>query len=117
MELSIPDNEHLTSGELLGRILVLTWTDGHRSELPLDALRRACPCATCGDSGPAKSRSPLHVLAPTAPSEVRDIQAVGLYALQFFWSDGHETGIYSFELLRALCECPECSRSPDQSAS
>ena len=109
MELEIPPNEQLADGELLGRILILHWKDDHRSELPLEAVRRACPCATCGDKGSGKPRSPLHVLAPTAPSEVRAIQVVGRYALQFSWSDGHDTGIYSFDLLRALCECPECN--------
>ena len=36
--------------------------------------------------------------------EIRDISIVGRYALNFRWSDGHETGIYSFRYLRELCE-------------
>jgi DUF971 family protein len=36
--------------------------------------------------------------------EIRDISVVGRYALNFRWSDGHETGIYSFRYLRELCE-------------
>lgn len=108
MELSIPPNETLAGGELLGVILILQWKDGHRSELPLDQVRRACPCAACGDKGSGEKRSPLHVVAPIPPSAVRTIQPVGRYALQFHWANGHETGIYSFELLRSLCECPEC---------
>ena len=35
---------------------------------------------------------------------------VGNYALSFSFSDGHGSGIYSFESLRRLCACPECSR-------
>jgi DUF971 family protein len=34
---------------------------------------------------------------------------VGRYALAFEFSDGHRTGIYSFDLLRELCECDVCS--------
>ena len=37
-----------------------------------------------------------------------DIQLVGRYALHFRWSDGHSTGIYSFETLRQICPCPQC---------
>jgi DUF971 family protein len=47
------------------------------------------------------------VLKPDSISEkieIRDISIVGRYALNFRWSDGHETGIYSFRYLRELCE-------------
>jgi DUF971 family protein len=33
---------------------------------------------------------------------------VGRYALAFEFSDGHQTGIYHFDLLRQLCECESC---------
>jgi hypothetical protein len=33
---------------------------------------------------------------------------VGNYALSFAWSDGHQTGIYTFGHLRDLCPCPQC---------
>jgi DUF971 family protein len=36
--------------------------------------------------------------------EIKDLSLVGRYALNFRWSDGHETGIYSFRYLRELCE-------------
>jgi DUF971 family protein len=36
--------------------------------------------------------------------EIRDLSLVGRYALNFRWSDGHETGIYSFRYLREFCE-------------
>jgi DUF971 family protein len=36
------------------------------------------------------------------------VAPVGNYALQFVWSDGHETGIYTFEYLRKLCPCSQC---------
>ncbi|HIK57566.1 MAG TPA: DUF971 domain-containing protein, partial [Nitrospinaceae bacterium] len=34
--------------------------------------------------------------------------AVGLYAIQFYWNDGHDTGLYTHELLRQICECRAC---------
>ena len=39
---------------------------------------------------------------------LQDVQPVGRYALQFTWSDGHDTGIYSYALLRRLCQCDIC---------
>ena len=39
---------------------------------------------------------------------LQDIESVGRYALQFKWSDGHDTGIYSYTLLRGLCQCDLC---------
>ena len=39
--------------------------------------------------------------------EMKDLSLVGRYALNFRWSDGHETGIYSFRYLRELCEQSE----------
>ena len=106
--LAIPPGDRLTEAELLGRILVLHWRDGHRSELPLPTLRSHCPCATCAGAGREK-KSALRVVSATPPADVDLIQAVGRYALQFFWRDGHATGIYSFDLLRRLCQCPECA--------
>lgn len=37
------------------------------------------------------------------------IHPVGRYAIQFIWSDGHMTGYYTYEYLRKICPCPECS--------
>ena len=39
---------------------------------------------------------------------LQDIEPVGRYALQFKWSDGHDTGIYAYKLLRGLCQCDLC---------
>jgi DUF971 family protein len=86
--------------------LRITWRDGHESAYFVSELRRACPCASCVDEFTGE-----RVLRPEDVSDdVRPIrlEPVGRYALQFQWSDGHATGIYPFELLRALCPCPEC---------
>ena len=49
----------------------------------------------------------LHVLRP-GEYELNSIQTVGNYALQLIWGDGHQTGIYTFDYLREICECKEC---------
>lgn len=86
--------------------LAIDWRDGHHSEYEPRALRLACPCAECVDEFTGQ---PL--LDPRrVPFEVYPIavQWVGRYALSFEWSDGHSTGIYTFEALRELCPCDGC---------
>ena len=66
------------------------------------AIRLACRCANCIEE---MSGRPL--LDPTSvPDDVQPlrISGVGRYALQISWSDGHDTGIYTFEQLRELSD-------------
>ena len=89
-----------------GRALEIRWKDGHTSVYEPRHLRLACPCAGCVDEmtgqptlTPDKVPEKIHIAA---------IHYTGRYALQFIWSDGHDTGFYTFETLRALCTCGEC---------
>ncbi len=85
----------------------LTWADGHESPLPAALLRRACPCAGCIHEWTGEQ-----LLAPDSVAEDLEVSAVrrvGLYALQFVFSDRHDTGIYTWDRLRELCPCPACS--------
>ena len=82
--------------------LQITWADGRVCVYEAALLRRACPCAQCVDEWTGE-----RTLKPQAISdeiEIADLNIVGRYALNFRWSDGHETGIYSFQYLRGLCE-------------
>jgi DUF971 family protein len=82
--------------------LRITWADGQVCHYEAPALRRACPCAQCVNEWTGE-----RVLRPESVSgelSIEDISIVGRYALNFRWSDGHQTGIYSFRLLRELCE-------------
>jgi DUF971 family protein len=93
------------------RQLLITWVGGHASAYPLDALREACPCAECrgGHSKMGPEFDPnLIELTPARSYEARDMQLVGNYALQFYWSDGHSAGLYTWEYLRRICPCPIC---------
>ena len=96
-----------------GRELALAWADGHESYFPFDELRRSCPCALCRGQRDAPP-DPLRIVKAPARGEVAiaRLVPVGAYAVQIVWSDGHDTGIHSFESLRRSCPCPEC-RSRD----
>jgi DUF971 family protein len=86
--------------------LRIVWRDGHLTELEPLALRLACRCAGCIDEFTGKPiLDPSRVAPDVYPLEIRH---VGRYALAFRWSDGHDTGIYPFELIREICPCPEC---------
>jgi len=80
----------------------IVWADGRACRYLAPALRRACPCAQCVNEWTGE-----RVLQPEGVSDdltITNAQLVGRYALAFKWSDGHETGIYSFRYLRDLCE-------------
>lgn len=82
--------------------LRITWADDRVCHFSATDLRRECPCAQCVNEWTGQ-----RVLKPDAISEelkIADLNVVGRYALNFRWSDGHETGIYSFRYLRELCE-------------
>jgi DUF971 family protein len=83
--------------------LRILWDDGHESLLRFARLRSECPCASCN----TRPRQPpaLQLVGTGAP---RGLEAVGNYAIQITWSDGHASGIYSWEALRRLCECEAC---------
>jgi DUF971 family protein len=99
-----------------GTGMEIDWRDGHQSVWTFFWLRHACPCATCHEEREASGRKPgvpkpksqtLLVMyeAPVKPVEV---SSVGKYAMRFKWSDGHESGIYSWEYLRRQCQCEPC---------
>jgi DUF971 family protein len=88
--------------------LRITWADDCVCQYSAVGLRRVCPCAQCVNEWTGQ-----RVLKPEAISEeltIVDLSIVGRYALNFRWSDGHETGIYSFRYLRELCEQDELQR-------
>ena len=89
--------------------LVIEWNDGHNSVYTWRHLREHCPCATCREEH-GRPADPLRVLKPAElqPLAPTAMPAVGRYAYKIVWNDGHETGIYTLEYLRSLCQCPEC---------
>lgn len=86
--------------------LGIVWSDGHHSLYNVRDLRLQCRCAVCIDEWTQEKI----LKDETVPADVKPIhiESVGRYALRFDWSDGHGTGIYTFEHLRSWCECPQC---------
>ena len=80
----------------------ITWADGRVCNYHAAILRRSCPCAQCVNEWTGERTLKPEAIANEV--EINDVAVVGRYALNFRWSDGHETGIYSFQYLRNLCE-------------
>jgi DUF971 family protein len=92
------------------RRLRVTWSDGHVGTYGYDFLRGWCPCAMC--QGHQVVELTYH--PPAAPVDPVRIAPVGNYGLSFGWTDGHGSGIYRFDYLRALCSCPEHTRQREE---
>lgn len=105
--------------------LAVRWQDGAQGTIPARLLRTYCPCANCREargegnherplSAPptdpvaggksAKKRTSLTIVQNSLEEELdlREVWAVGNYAIGLRWADGHATGIYPFKLLREL---------------
>ena len=91
--------------------LTIIWGDGHQTVFPLQGLRKACPCAVCagGHENMGKPINPdIFKKPPTQPWTITNLQEMGNYAVQIYWGDGHNTGIYQWESLRSMCPCDIC---------
>jgi DUF971 family protein len=72
-------------------------------------LRLACHCTTCRDELTGRELlDPASVPEDIHPAHV---SLVGNYAIKIRWSDGHDTGIYTYEYLLSLCSCERCRRA------
>ena len=88
----------------IGNELAIKWDDGGENFIPLEKLRRGCPCAGCkGETDILGNvyKNSEKALTPKAFELVR-IVGVGGYAVQPVWADGHSTGIYSFDYLKRV---------------
>jgi DUF971 family protein len=105
----------------------ITWADGHASHYDFHYLREECPCATCNDergkkealaaaAAPGSSAFPaLPMFKPKPRAAAANV--VGNYAVQISFTDGHSTGIYSYDHLRSICPCPVCAQAFRKPAS
>lgn len=101
---------------LEGRRLAIDWSDGQQRRYSVRELREKCPCATCrerrredDDDQEAAEPDPsaLRVLPvlkaeEARPLEVTAMRPAGQYAYNIQFSDGHNSGLFTFELLRQL---------------
>lgn len=107
--------EHIAISKSKG--VKIDWSDGHRSEFSLAFLRDECPCATCTGAHGTEPRktsyaapaqaNPFPMFKPAL--KMLNVEEVGAYAIRIDWSDGHNSGIYSWDHLRKLCPCAECA--------
>jgi DUF971 family protein len=107
------DPEHIAISKSKG--IQIDWKDGHHSDYGLTWLRDKCPCAACTGAHGTEPRKP-EAGAPATPFpmfkpslKMLAVEAVGNYAIRIDWSDGHNSGIYSYEHFRSICPCQQCN--------
>ena len=82
------------------RTFVVRWADGGETRLPYREMRISCACAVCVDELTGERRLDPDTVPPDVG--VDDMEQVGLYGVRIHWSDGHRTGIFTWERLRKL---------------
>ncbi len=89
--------------------LLIDWQDGHQSTYTWKHLRDNCPCAGCREER-LQPPDPFRILKPDELQPLAPVAMtpVGYYAYKITWSDGHDSGLYTLESLRELCQCPAC---------
>ncbi|QDT00774.1 DUF971 domain-containing protein [Adhaeretor mobilis] len=96
--LTLLDDQHLQ----------IVWSDDVEHVYPLRTLRERCPCASCNEKrkAPPPPSTQLNVLAPeeTRPLAIAQMNPMGRYAYSIHFSDGHDTGLFTLDFLRALGE-------------
>ena len=116
MSRELADPAHIAISKSRG--ITIDWIDGHKSIYSVAFLRDTCPCAACtGAEGGVPQRTdyqneakaaanPFKMFKPTL--KMLEVGEVGAYGVRIDWSDGHNTGIYSFRHLRKVCPCGQC---------
>lgn len=82
------------------QVLEVTWPDDRVDRLGYHLLRGECPCAACRNEWTGE-----RVLDPSSirpDLKLTGMENVGTYAVQLAWNDGHSSGLFSWETLRAL---------------
>jgi DUF971 family protein len=95
-----------TDIQIIGQELAVKWDDGGESFIPLEKLRRRCPCAACQGERDILGqvyKNPERKLS-VAAFDLKKILQIGGYAIQPVWADGHATGIYSVAYLKRVAE-------------
>jgi DUF971 family protein len=96
--------------------LTVVWDDSHVSNFTMQELRDGCPCAGCKGEvlfGRVYRPAQLPMFSP-GMYDLVGLTPVGQYAVQAKWKDGHDTGLYSWEYLRAICPCPQCTKQREE---
>ena len=91
--------------EAIGHEIAIVWSDGAEQYIAMEKLRAASPSAENTGERDLVGR----VYGGTEQQEFPGVtvtgwRIIGSYAVQFSFSDGHDTGLYAFDYLRALGE-------------
>ncbi|QDV26314.1 DUF971 domain-containing protein [Aureliella helgolandensis] len=96
--------------------LRIEWSDGSVRIYTPAKLRAICPCATCREKRSATSGEspkprllPVLSIAETQPIQVTRMRPVGNYAYNIGFSDGHDSGIFTFDFLHEVGQSPEAA--------
>ena len=89
--------------------LSIKWSDDVETRYDAVTLRRSCPCAGCINEWTGEKM--LDDTNVPADLSINQVSIVGRYALNFHFSDGHDTGIFSFAFLRKLSDSGEPVRT------
>ena len=99
------------------RGLTIEWADGSTSYYTIAYLRRMSPSADMRQLRDEMTKNPLTVLPSSAsagPLTAADAELVGNYAIRIRFSDGHDTGIYSWSYLRQIDPAAPASQPDTQ---
>ena len=89
--------------QLIGEEVAIVWDDGAESYFPFEQLRAASPsAANIGETDILGNKYGGHGSKKFPGVRVVGWTQVGNYALRFDFSDGHNTGLYSYDYLRTL---------------
>jgi len=94
------------------KVLAINWDDGHESIYFADHLRENCPCASCDalrDGNPDGNGLFKRLNLNRETIVITGFDVIGRYAVAIKFSDGHDTGIYTYDHLRKICQCDICT--------
>jgi len=94
------------------QVLSIAWADGHTSRFSLFGLRKNCPCVECrgGHDKMGRFEPELFLVEPTRTYKVVNAKTVGNHALKIDWDDGHNSGMYRWDLLRQMDEAVQARK-------
>ena len=99
---------YLKSCDLIGSSLAVIWSDGLENFIDLSFLRKNCPCAICQGESDVFGKPDFRFSEVAKNNEISSLDLVGSYGLKIVWKDLHQSGIYSFALLRKLGKHSVC---------
>jgi len=82
------------------QILEVSWPEGRVDRFPYHRLRSECPCAGCRNEWTGERMLDPNSIRPDLKLE--GMENIGTYAIQLAWNDGHSSGLFTWETLRAI---------------